>query len=66
MNWKKEKPKEPGYYWMRNYCYTHLKQVFEEPQIVIVHDDGEINFPGDPEPLDILRGEFYGPLEPPK
>lgn len=67
--WTKEKPKEPGYYWLRNGKFVEgsFFSESEKTSPVEVEDNGvyfigcEVMFYNE----DIIEAEWSGPIEPP-
>jgi len=75
MNWTKEYPTQPGYYWLRNYtinCYPdrpEWNELYPGPEIVDVTDDLEFYFTGNEVEKqfgELISAEWFGPILPPE
>jgi hypothetical protein len=69
MNWISEYPTQPGFYWIRNYRYSHpTGSVFIPGATVVEVEAEDFCFIGDDRvfyPRDILSAEWFGPIWPP-
>lgn len=71
--WRTEYPKEPGYYWLRNYVFKSRKGSAEGrirgPRLVQLDSDGDFCFPGI-ELVEfrhrVVSAEWFGPILPPE
>jgi hypothetical protein len=65
MEWTKEKPKEPGYYWLKAEMFKNDYDFNGVPFIVPVYKDGSFMIPGCDMQFTDCNGEWAGPIEPP-
>jgi hypothetical protein len=72
--WTNERPTEPGYYWIRNFRTEHrtvfgVRRVSENyncDHIALLDNEGRFLFSGVDGDLDLIGGEFSGPIEAPQ